>query len=532
MNVYPINNINFKANYYKAYKYGQSTDVEVITDNAENLGSKPVHVDWFDQKTEMVYDGKYYTTKTSVLSDEYRIFYEDTGKYELQGQERFLDKDKINSIIRSLNKTSKQVLMKGTAKGLLVHSNNVDEKLLNSDTPLIIICDNDEQCYKYFEKAEGLILKSGSSGLLSHFSAICRDYFSFGHLVSDEQSLAKLNKFEGKFISISNENGNLDYQEIAPITKSSQLVEKITVPEMRRIDKILSLDECEKDTVGNKAYNLKRMMNLVKEGKLQDVIIPSAFVLPHAYLERVENYIAENPENRFNEDNEIINEIKDYARGVLSNDNIMVRSAFNGEDLEGYSAAGLYDSFGASLEWLDLDVINRVLQSKNKPIAVKSRERHGIKDDEIKPSVIIQDRILSDYVFTTYTESPLDKNKLLIEMLITDKSYCRPEPFQITFDKNTGKLAVEKEHEIMTEYIFDENYNILKTLYKYYPNILKVRYNVSELDEDFIEVYETIGKKIGAIISGGEVDYNRVSDYILNDIKNEYIKNITFDRLK
>ena len=65
-----------------------------------------------------------------------------------------------------------------------------------------------------------------------------------------------------------------------------------------------------------------------------------------------------------------------------------------------------------------------------------------------------------------------------------------------------------------------------KTLHKYYPDILKSRYNVVELDEDFIEVYEIIGKKIGAIISGGEVDYNRVSDYILNDIKNEYIKQI------
>ena len=72
---------------------------------------------------------------------------------------------------------------------------------------------------------------------------------------------------------------------------------------------------------------------------------------------------------------------------------------------------------------------------------------------------------------------------------------------------------------------------IIKTLYKYYPNILNNRYNVSKLDEDFIDVYETIGKKIGAIISGGEIDYNRVSDYILNDIKQERVIGITFDRM-
>ena len=72
---------------------------------------------------------------------------------------------------------------------------------------------------------------------------------------------------------------------------------------------------------------------------------------------------------------------------------------------------------------------------------------------------------------------------------------------------------------------------ILKTLNDYYPDILKSRYNIDSIDEDFVLVYETIGKKIGAIVIGGEIDYNRVSDYILNDIKNEHISGITFDRM-
>ena len=72
---------------------------------------------------------------------------------------------------------------------------------------------------------------------------------------------------------------------------------------------------------------------------------------------------------------------------------------------------------------------------------------------------------------------------------------------------------------------------ILNTLDKYYPNILKNRYNIEFIDDDLSVTYDIIGKKIGAIVSGGEIDYNRVSDYILNDIKNEYIKGITFDRM-
>ena len=72
---------------------------------------------------------------------------------------------------------------------------------------------------------------------------------------------------------------------------------------------------------------------------------------------------------------------------------------------------------------------------------------------------------------------------------------------------------------------------ILKKLEKYYPNILKSRYNIDLVGDDLEIVYESIGKRIGAIVSGGEVDYDRVSKTILEDIKNERIKGVTFDRL-
>ena len=70
--------------------------------------------------------------------------------------------------------------------------------------------------------------------------------------------------------------------------------------------------------------------------------------------------------------------------------------------------------------------------------------------------------------------------------------------------------------------------HILNMLYKCYPNLLKERYNVSEI-EDIEEVYNNIGKSIGAY-KNGEADYDRVSNKIVNDVKNEYIKGITFDR--
>ena len=43
---------------------------------------------------------------------------------------------------------------------------------------------------------------------------------------------------------------------------------------------------------------------------------------------------------------------------------------------------------------------------------------------------------------------------------------------------------------------------------------------------------DIIGKKRGCLIKGGEIDYDKVITVIMNDIKNGYFKNITFDRIE
>ena len=72
---------------------------------------------------------------------------------------------------------------------------------------------------------------------------------------------------------------------------------------------------------------------------------------------------------------------------------------------------------------------------------------------------------------------------------------------------------------------------ILRKLYELYPNSLKERYGIEELDEDYIEAYEAIGKKRGALSKGGIVDYEKVSNIIINDFKGGYFGKITLDRL-
>ena len=71
---------------------------------------------------------------------------------------------------------------------------------------------------------------------------------------------------------------------------------------------------------------------------------------------------------------------------------------------------------------------------------------------------------------------------------------------------------------------------ILNKIFELYPEKLKERYDLDSLDEDFIDAYETIGQKRGALSKGGSVDYDRVSNIIIRDLNNGYFGDITLDR--
>ena len=92
---------------------------------------------------------------------------------------------------------------------------------------------------------------------------------------------------------------------------------------------------------------------------------------------------------------------------------------------------------------------------------------------------------------------------------------------------NLASLTAIKE-EVLP--LFDVAEYILQTLNKYYPEILKERYNLEELNDDIVEDLEYIGKRRGCLIKGGEVDLDKVITLIINDVKTGLIKGITFDR--
>lgn len=93
---------------------------------------------------------------------------------------------------------------------------------------------------------------------------------------------------------------------------------------------------------------------------------------------------------------------------------------------------------------------------------------------------------------------------------------------------NLASLTAIKEEVLPINQVI--NY-ILNTLYKLYPKKLEERYGITSYNDDlFVETLDIIGKKRGCLIKGGEIDYDKVFNIILNDIKNGYIKEITFDR--
>lgn len=94
---------------------------------------------------------------------------------------------------------------------------------------------------------------------------------------------------------------------------------------------------------------------------------------------------------------------------------------------------------------------------------------------------------------------------------------------------NLASLTAIKE-EILD--LSDISLYILKTLYKLYPNNLKDRYNITNIDfNDINKTYELIAKRIGALKKGAEIDYEKVSITIINDLKEGRLGKITFDKI-
>ncbi|HLS36529.1 MAG TPA: ribosome biogenesis GTPase YlqF [Bacillota bacterium] len=65
-----------------------------------------------------------------------------------------------------------------------------------------------------------------------------------------------------------------------------------------------------------------------------------------------------------------------------------------------------------------------------------------------------------------------------------------------------------------------------------YPEGIKKRYHITEHDYDMWEVFEKIGRKYGALESGGKVNFDRVANIILYDLRAGKLGEITLETVK
>ena len=89
---------------------------------------------------------------------------------------------------------------------------------------------------------------------------------------------------------------------------------------------------------------------------------------------------------------------------------------------------------------------------------------------------------------------------------------------------NLASMTAIKEEVLDLE---DISIYIINTMFKYYPDNIKTRYNIDN-NNDVVETLDLIGKKIGAI-KNNEVDYDKVYDRILKDLREGYLGKVTFD---
>lgn len=69
---------------------------------------------------------------------------------------------------------------------------------------------------------------------------------------------------------------------------------------------------------------------------------------------------------------------------------------------------------------------------------------------------------------------------------------------------------------------------VLKFLKEFYPDKLKEIYDLTDI-EDVVACYEHLGRKFGILKRGNEVDYERVSERILNDAQANKFGKVTWD---
>ena len=541
MKINSINNINFKKNYFGISKYGKFYELhKIATDNEENLGKEPVlQYERFGEKYEfpMMYDGKYYATQSIIDTDKYRIYYKDTGKYERNGEEQVIDplyyiKIATKADRKYNNLPMEHALAKGITEGQIIAAKNVYEAEIPLDKPVILVLDEvkkeEEIILDCPKNVRGIIVASGDMDHLDHAANLTRNNFHLMSIIWDEDKFNELKEQNGKYLSVNNKNGLIEYSEVKPSqSKEIKPTEKAVIPKLENTEKLLTFDELTPQNCGNKGYRLGVMQKLVNEGKLKGISIPKGFVIPEGYINKVKEYIGDVKDEEYEDklydgiySQEVDKKVEELG---MDKRNLIVRSNYNTEDLGSFSSAGIYHSRSNWDSWLLPTTLDVLEKSERSDLAQFVHKKYGIDESQIQPSVIVQDEIDAQYVFTAYSD---DGNKnTIIELSDFYMGHLKPAKALIKYNKETKELTLEHTQNPLAQYLLDENGQILDVDHgedmisdnwdKLEP-LLEVVTSNAEVLEDYFNHPQDIE---GGITNDGKVYFWQTRDIVAKEVE-------------
>jgi ribosome biogenesis GTPase A len=71
---------------------------------------------------------------------------------------------------------------------------------------------------------------------------------------------------------------------------------------------------------------------------------------------------------------------------------------------------------------------------------------------------------------------------------------------------------------------------VIRYLQENYPNLLQERYQIEPSENDMVEIFVQIGKFRGALESGGNVNFDKVAEIVLRDLRTGRLGNITLEK--